>query len=273
MATYKTKGVIIKRVNYKEADKILTIFTANMGKIAALAKGVRKTTSKLGGHLELFCSVDLILAEGKTFDIVTSVEKNWHFRNLCFDLDRTSHAYYVCELIDKFTKEGFKDTRLYNLLLLTLDAINRDVSLEKKLNVILSSFKIKLLKILGFLPDLKKCVKCGKRDKENYFSSFLGGLICKDCFEIDKESLKISFECLKVLNFLEDNIFENIERLKIEKKLSLEVEKVLDLFIRFTLDRECKAKKLLCDVETLKTLISKTKFQMPNQIKISNDKF
>lgn len=251
MATYKTKGIIIKRVNYKEADKILTIFTANMGKITALAKGVRKTTSKLGGHLELFCSVDLILAEGKAFDIVTSVEKNCHFKNLCFDLDRTSHAYYVCELVDKFTHEDYKDTRLYNLLFLALDSINQEISLDKKLDLILSGFKIKLLKILGFLPDLKKCVHCGKRDQENYFSSFLGGLICKSCFDMDRESLKISLECLKILNFLEDNNFENIKRLKIDDKFSKEVERVLDQFIRFNLDRECKAKSLLCDVKRL----------------------
>jgi DNA repair protein RecO (recombination protein O) len=249
--TYKTKGIIIKRVNYKEADKILTIFTPNMGKISALAKGVRKTTSKLGGHLELFGSVNLILAEGKGFDIVTSVEKNCHFKNLCFDLDKASHAYYVCELVDKFTHENFKDTRLYDLLFLTLDAVNCEIALNKKLDLILSSFKIKLLHILGFLPDLKKCVKCGKKDRENYFSSFLGGLICKDCFDVDRESLKISFECLKVLNFLELNNFENIKRLKIERKLSLEIEKVLDQFIRFNLERECKAKKLLNDVERL----------------------
>lgn len=256
MPTYKTKGIIIKRVNYKEADKILTIFTPNMGKISALARGVRKTTSKLGGHLELFGSVNLILAEGKAFDIVTSVEKNYYFKNLCFDLNKTSHAYYVCELVDKFTHEDFKDTRLYNLLFLTLEAINYEDSINKNLDLILSSFKIKLLNILGFLPDLKKCVKCGKKDRENYFSSFLGGLICKDCFNADRESLKISFDCLKVLNFLEENSFENIKRLKIDKKLSLEVKKVLDMFIRFILDRECKAKKLLCDVENLNVQLS-----------------
>lgn len=254
MPTYKTKGIIIKRTDLGEADKILSIFTPNLGKVSAVARGVRKITSKLGGHLELFCSVDLILAQGKNLDVVTSAQKNYYFKNLCFNLKRTSHAYYICELVDKFTPDNFKDTRLYNLLFFALDNINREVFLDGKMGLILNGFKIKLLGILGYGPEFKKCLKCNKNGVGKFFSFSLGGVLCEDCLKYDKQSIKVSFESLKALSFLEKNNFERIGRLDIDRKLMEEVEKILDLLVRYILDKECKSKVLLYNVGNLERI-------------------
>ncbi len=251
MPTYKTKGIIIKRTNLGEADKILTIFTPNLGKVSAVARGVRKTTSKLGGHLELFCSIDLILAKGRNMDVVTSVQKNYHFKNLCFNLKRTSYAYYVCELVDKFTSDNFRDTRLFNLLFSVLDNINKEISMDGKMDLISNGFKIKLLRILGYAPNIERCSKCNNKSDNNYFSNSLGGVLCKDCLEHDRQSIRMSYVSLKVLNFLGKSSFEKIRRLDIDRKLVKEIENILDLFMRYILDREFKSKRLIYDVARL----------------------
>ncbi|MFA6492884.1 MAG: DNA repair protein RecO, partial [Patescibacteria group bacterium] len=95
---YKTRGIILKRTNLNEADRILTIFTENNGRIKAVAKGIRKTLSKLAGHLELFCLTDFVIAEGRNLDTITAAETQKCFINLRGDLESTNVAYYLAEI-------------------------------------------------------------------------------------------------------------------------------------------------------------------------------
>ena len=124
MATYKTQGIIIKRRNFGEADRILTIYTKRSGKISAIAKGVRKPLSKLGGHLELFYVTDFILSEGRNFDIVAGAELCEDFPKLRKNLHATEQAFYISELTDKLLHDEIESRKIYSLLYETLKNIN-----------------------------------------------------------------------------------------------------------------------------------------------------
>lgn len=145
MASYKTEGIILKRIDYGEADRILTIYSKHYGKIRALAKGVRKLTSRKAGALELFNHVSLFIAKGKNLDLITEVElvnssKRWR-KNLV----RVGVAYYFCELIDKLTPEGQVNREVFELLRRSLVELG-----EKDLKPLVLNFQEKLLKELGF---------------------------------------------------------------------------------------------------------------------------
>lgn len=151
--SYKTEGIILKRINLGEADKILTIYTKHYGKIKALAKGVRKITSRKGGNVELFNQVIIFLAKGKNLDILTEVQVVNSFRKWRKDLDKVSTAYYLCELVDKLTPEGQPSQAVFRLLKDSLSKIDQ----EKRLGLT-RAFEEKLLEELGFgiPPGLKQ---------------------------------------------------------------------------------------------------------------------
>ncbi len=150
MPTYKTEGVILRRSNFGEADRILTIYTKHYGKIRAIAKGVRKITSRKGGNVELFNHCVLFLAKGKNLDIVTEAQVVNSFSRLGDDLEKTAAAFYLVELVDQLTPDGQVNRQVFDLL---VGALNELLVTSYKLPVTIRKFEIKLLKLLGFWSD------------------------------------------------------------------------------------------------------------------------
>ena len=149
MSSYKTEGVILKRLNYGEADRILTIYTKYRGKIRAIAKGVRKITSRKGGNVELFNHCVLFLAEGRNLDIVTEAQVVNSFSRLSNDLEKTAAGFYLVELIDQLTPDGQINRQVFDLLVGALAQIGADSSADERGQNI-KQFEVSLLKLLGF---------------------------------------------------------------------------------------------------------------------------
>lgn len=151
--TYKTEGIILKRANFGEADRILTIYTKHYGKIRALAKGVRKVTSRKGGNVEAFNHVSLFLAQGKNLDIVSEAQVINSFKSWRKDLLKVGLAFYFCELVDKLTPDGQANQAVFELLRGSLAQIGKGRASE-----LVRRFEEDLLEELGFgVPEeLKK---------------------------------------------------------------------------------------------------------------------
>jgi len=143
--SYKTEGIILKRTNYGEADRILTIYTKHYGKIRALAKGVRRITSRRGGNVELFNQAVLFLNKGRNLDLLQEAQVVYSFKSWRRDLEKVATAYYFSELVDKLTPEGQANQRVFQLLSHFLEkiAIARLLELTR-------SFEEMLLEELGF---------------------------------------------------------------------------------------------------------------------------
>ena len=139
---YKTEGVVIKRANFGEADRILTIFTKHYGKIKAIAKGVRKIKSRKAGKLELFNNVGLFLIEGKNFAIITDVELLNSFRKFQNNLTFVAKAFQLAELVDRLTVEKVENQKIFELLRTTMEDLNKEDAVIK--------FEMEILKELGF---------------------------------------------------------------------------------------------------------------------------
>jgi DNA repair protein RecO (recombination protein O) len=149
VSTYKTEGVSLKRLNYGEADRILTIYARQRGKIRAIAKGVRKITSRKGGNLELFNHCVLFLAEGRNLDIVTEVQVINSFSRLGDDLEKTAAAFYLVELVDQLTPDGQINRQVFDLLIDGLTRIEADANADERGKSV-KRFEVDLLKLLGF---------------------------------------------------------------------------------------------------------------------------
>lgn len=153
MRTYKSEGIVLKRVNFGEADKIITVFTKHYGKVTLLAKGIRRLTSRKRGDLEVFNQVVFFAAKGKEMDIVTETELIEGFSSWRKDLPKVAIAYQLIEMVDKLTAEGSEQEEVYQLLASYLGNL-KSISQDNK-NSFVSSFGGNLLKLLGFWPKNK----------------------------------------------------------------------------------------------------------------------
>jgi len=144
-----TKAIVLKRINYKDADKIITLYTKEEGKLTALAKGIRKISSRKKSHLELFNIIDCYLVEGKNWYIITQAESIKSFKKIKDDLELTQMGYYALEIFEKLIQDGEPNEQLFNLL------ANTFIQLSEKRNInIINAFNLKLIKLIGFLPNL-----------------------------------------------------------------------------------------------------------------------
>jgi len=145
--SYKTLGIVIKRVNFGEADKILTLLTPTFGKLRCIAPGVRRLHSRKAPSLELFSLSRLFLVKGKNLDIVTEAELIASFRNLRKSLERIKLAYQFCELVNLMTAEGQEQKEIFALLSKALTWLNDTPKLNQEG---LRRFQLRLLQDLGF---------------------------------------------------------------------------------------------------------------------------
>ena len=241
----KSRGIIIKRMNYGEADRILTILTEKQGKIKVIAKGSRKILSKLGGSLEPFCLVDFIFHEGRIFYIVTSASVVKHFEKIHTDIDKTSKAFYIGELLDKFLEEKEKHSEVFELFAKYLENLeNADDP------ILIPVFSAKILENLGFKPVTSKCLHCENKliPEQNFWDDIEGGVICKDCHEKFGHGREIENDVIKILRLVFSADFRVGSKININDKFKNQTAAVLENYIEGVLEREIKSKKFMKEI-------------------------
>lgn len=225
-------------MNFGEADRILTVITEKFGKIKAIARGVRKGKSKLAGHLEPFMLLDMQLYEGKTFYTVTGSVIKSEFPLIHTELKKTSQAFYLAELVDKFMPDHQRSDEIFNLLLKALEYLDVD---EK--NLLLRIFELKIIEASGFHPELYGCVHCKEKlaPGKNFWDAVEGGVVCASCQEKTHHGKPISNDLIKLFRLIEQSDFSVIERLNIKKPIKEEAENILSNYIKSILEREIKS--------------------------------
>ncbi len=237
--TYQTEAIIIKKTKLREADIIFTLYTPHLGKIQAFAKSVRKTKSKMAGHLELLTHSQVSLARGRNLDTVIGSQTINSFLPLKSDLWLISCGLYVIELVNQFTADNIENYPLFQLLLATMEQLchtgSRDLALRY--------FELHLLNEVGYRPQLHQCVSCQKPlgPVVNSFSPGSGGMLCPDCAANHPSSYPLSVNAQKVLRLLQSRDYSTVERLKVDAALSRELERATGNYLRYLLEREVKS--------------------------------
>lgn len=226
-----------------EADKILTIYTLDFGKLRAVAKGVRRPSSKLGGHVDDFAYADMMLARGRDLDVVTQSQTIDSFRPLREELSRTSYGYYVAELVDSFNEDRMENRPLFDLLVTTFKLL----STETEIPVLMRFFELHLLDLVGYRPELAHCVRCRAeiQPEENYFSPALGGVVCSACGPSEGSAVRISVNALKLLRHLQRLTTFPPGGLRIDSATRRETESLMRTYIEHLLERSMKSTAFL----------------------------
>lgn len=237
---YRTDAIILRRSDFGEADRLLTVFSSEYGKLRLLAKGVRKTTSRKAGHVELFMLTHMLVAKGRTWDIISQAEIVEAYRELREDLDKTSHAYYLAELVDRFTEEHDPNAPLFELLALALVHLNH----ADDPFLVLRYFEMHLLSLTGYQPQLRFCVACQEALEpvdNNYFHFADGGTLCPAHGEVRAHAEVIPLAVLKVLRYLQTQPWDKVTGLQLTPATRQQVEALLLGYITFVLERQLKS--------------------------------
>jgi DNA repair protein RecO (recombination protein O) len=234
---YQTEAIVIKKTKLGEADTVLTFFTPHLGKIQGFARSLRKTKSKMAGHLELLTHSQVSFARGRNLDTITGSQTINSFMPLKNDLWLTSCGLYVAELVHQFTAEHQENFSLFRL---TLDTLNRLCG-ENNKELILRYFELHLLESAGYRPQLRECVACHKmlEPATNYFSPSAGGMLCPDCSLNQPFSYPLSVNAQKVLRLLQGS--PDYIGVKIDPELAAEIENVISGYLKHLLEREVKS--------------------------------
>ena len=234
----RTEAIVLHALDYAEADRILTLLTPE-GKLSALAKGVRRSTSRKAGHLGLFARVRLMLARGRNLYIITQAESIEEYPGLGADLLRFTHACYAGELVQRFAQEGEDIQPVYELFSDTLQRL----ATEDDLRLWTRYFELQLLSYFGYRPQLFACLGCQRdiQPVENCFSREQGGLLCAQCVAEDRLTTAVSVAAQKVLRFLQTRSPSEVARLRVGSATHGEVEALLQGYLEYVLERELKS--------------------------------
>jgi DNA repair protein RecO (recombination protein O) len=248
---YQTEAIIIKKTKLGEADSILTLYTPQLGKIQGFAKSLRKTRSKMAGHLELLTHSLVSLARGRNIDTITGAQTINSFLHIKSDLELASYALYATELVNQFAAEDVEDYPVFQLLLETMHRLSQGGDNE----LVLRYFELHLLDKVGYRPQLEQCVSCHSplKDITNLFCPGAGGMLCPACSQSHPMSYPLSAEAQKVLRSLQNSDYDTASQLEINPELAHQLEMVMRNYIRYLLEREVKS------VAWLDTLREQTK--------------
>jgi DNA repair protein RecO (recombination protein O) len=232
-------------MEYEEADKIVTIYTKNYGKITAIAKGVRKTKSKFGSSLEILTHSNFLIYKGRNIDIVSQTEILESFFSTSKEVIKFAFAVNCVEVVNRLTEEQEINIGLFNLLKEVLHYLKG--SNDPKLLTL--SFKWQTISILGYRPSLDHCCRCNKsveEQKEIYFNIKEGGLVCNNCIAKDKEGcVKVSLYFNKLVRKILNTPLSTISNATIPVKKMKELEKITDLYIAYHSEKSFKTDRFL----------------------------
>ena len=235
--SFRASTVVLRHSDWGEADRLLTLYTREQGKVRALAKGVRKITSRKAGHLEPFTQVTLQLAKGRDLLIVTQADTVNAFLPLHEDLVKTGYAAYIVELLDRFTyEEQGGNPTLFNLLVETLDRIEKEADAWLSVRY----YEMRLLDSMGFRPQLFECANCGREilAEDQFFSFTAGGVICPRCGQGLPNLMQISMEALKYLRHFQRSSYRDASRARTSLEVQKETEILMQGYFTYILERE-----------------------------------
>ena len=237
---FRTDGIILRRQDFGEADRLLTIFTPEHGKLKAIAKGSRKPAGRRTGHVELYTRVAMMIAYGRELHVVSQAELVEAYLPLREDLERSAYASYVVELLDHFSETEETNAPLYHLLDNTLGWLTEP---QVDLRLLARYYELQLLRLVGFQPSLFRCAVGQEKiePEDQYFSAMEGGVVCPLHARGGSLVAPLGLTTLKTLRYLQTRRYDVVKRLRVDGVLHLELERMLQNYIIHVLERRLKS--------------------------------
>jgi DNA repair protein RecO (recombination protein O) len=244
---YQTQAIVLSRFELGEADRVLTLLTPHEGKFKAIAKGVRRPKSRIGGAVEPFAELNLQLVRARTFDHITQVSVGEAWLRLRDNLEATATAWYLAELAERAVEERANSYPVYALLHRAYQLLDDGMAPRR----VARWYEFGLADALGMRPELERCVECDRvlpEAADFRWVPIAGGVLCDDHRLPTADFERISLGALKLLRAYRRLDIEAIAALRLPAAIEAEVEAALRRFIRSALEREARSLAFLDEV-------------------------
>ncbi|KJS11322.1 MAG: hypothetical protein VR67_14365 [Peptococcaceae bacterium BRH_c8a] len=250
MKLYGVQAVVLNSRQMRDADRVLTLYSREKGKIQAVAHGVSKPTSRKRGAVQPFCHSEFMLRRGRELDTVSQCEGRDIFPGLWNDLDRMGYAAYVSEIVDGLTVDGEPNKAVFDLLLGTLGKLET----ANVPDLTVRGFELRLVSLLGYRPHLDSCVSCGNESLNPVavFSAANGGLLCKSCAAGTGE-VPCTGETVAVMRLLLNWDPAKVGRLRVSIRSRDEMRKAMGEYLQWLTEKRSRSMHFLESVKEYRT--------------------
>ncbi|WP_456278249.1 DNA repair protein RecO [Bacillus sp. AK128] len=242
----KVEGIVVRTNDYGETNKIVTIFTRELGKIGVMARGAKKPSSRLSSISQLFTYGYFLVQSGKGLGTLQQGESISSMKYIKSDIIATAYASYVVELTDKGVEERQGNPYLFELLHQTLNYMNEGLDLE----ILKMIFELKMLQVIGLYPHLSSCVSCGQTESTFSFSIQEGGFLCQNCSGKDQNRLNISPATVRLLRLFYTFDLNRLGNISVKEETKAELKMVISRFYDEYSGLMLKSKRFLTQLET-----------------------
>jgi len=240
MPAYPLRALVLRKTKLGETDIILTLLAEDGSQVRAVAKGLRKPTSRFGGRLEPFSVVDLLLHTGRSLDVITEARLVAPNAGLREDYDRQAAASVVADVVDKIAVEGQAEERLFGLATKSLEVMG-DAACDR-LPVLVVAFLVKAMAMHGYRPELEECAACAADVTQgDRFSVPGGGALCPACGGLDASSVRFTAEARAWLGMLLRSTMAEVAQLDIPPAAVADCFTLVRAFVVFHVPARLKA--------------------------------
>lgn len=237
---FGTQAVVLRRSNYGEADRLLTLFTPSYGKLRVIAKGVRRPTARASGHVELYTVIETMLARGQNLHVLTQAELKEPFLTLTTSLERIGYASHFAELIDRFAVDEQENRAAYELLVAGLGWLcesNVDLQLAARF------YELKLLDVMGYGPSLFRCAISGELldPADHFYSPADGGVVAAAYAHHHEELIPLPLDVFKVLRHFSRSQWAQVRTLRLTARHQRVLTQVLHTTLAFLLEQRLQS--------------------------------
>ena len=239
MRTYAASGIVLRRIDLGEKDRILTVYTRELGKVSCVAKGSRRPGSKLGGASEPFTYSKMFLSRGRDLDILTQADIKESFPNVKADVRTVAYGVYMLELVSHFVDKRQPNPDLFDTLLSSMYVLESGTDPE----IATRHFELNVVSILGYEPHFDACVRCAKQigRQKVAFSPSLGGIVCANCGVAPNDAIWVHGAAASYVRALLRAEPQTLKDMKIPKPARRDLARILKWHIRYRLERELKS--------------------------------
>jgi DNA repair protein RecO (recombination protein O) len=242
MGLYRTKVIVLRSRNLGEADRVLVLFSEELGKFEAVVKGARRQRSRFVGNTLPFNYLEGMFFTGKNLDSLSQAELVHSFSALRDDLNKFAYATFWVELVDGFVPERQETGELFRFVLAAFVILENTSDPE----IINLAFQVRLLKYLGYQPELNCCACCGESpENKQFFSAEAGGLVCMNCSSQFRDLIPVSPELLNWFEQLGETDLRKVHLLQTQTGNRLKLFALLSSFIENRLERPLKSRVFL----------------------------
>lgn len=235
-------GMVISAMPVGEFDMRITLLTKERGKISAFAKGARRPKSTLMAGSRPFSFGKFEVYQGRTSNTISSIDISNYFMEITQDIEATYYGFYFLELADYYTRENLDSKNILKLLYQTLRALLNEHIPNRLIRAI---YELKMLVYNGEYPEIFQCVNCGNQKENRHFSVEKGGILCRTCANMVRDSKRIDISTIYTMQYIITSEIEKLYTFNVSEKVQYELERILKRYLTAYVDKSFKSLEIL----------------------------